>query len=291
MISLNSRSSQIIILFVLALIWGSSFILMKRGLESYNAYQVGAFRMFFAALFFTPIIIKNIRKINRQNAPWLFYVGFIGNFVPAFLFTGAQTQISSSLAGMLNALTPFFALTIGVVVFKNKAKWWNVLGVISGLLGAVGLIAQGATDVFSGDTRFALLVVVATVCYGSTVNVIKHKTSGLNGVEVAALAMAFVGPIAGGYLLSSDFSPALQTADYLENLFYIIILAVLGTSIALMIFNTLVHKTSPLFASSVTYIVPIFAMLWGVADDEIITPLQYLFMGIILLGVYLVNKK
>ncbi len=291
MFNLNTRSGQLFSLFALALVWGSSFILMKRGLESYNAYQVGAFRMFFASLFFTPVIVKHIKKVNRQNVFWLLFVGFIGNFIPAFLFTTAQTQISSSLSGMLNALTPFFALAIGYFVFKSNVRWWNVFGVVTGLVGASGLIAAGAQNILSGDIRYAGLVVLATACYGTTVNVIKYKLSDMGGVTVAALAMMFVGPVAAIYLLASDFSPALQTADYLENLAYVVVLAVFGTTLALMAFNTLIHKTSPLFASSVTYIVPIFAILWGVADGETVSLLQYACMGIILLGVYLVNKR
>lgn len=290
-ITLESRSSQLITLVLLALIWGSSFILMKRGLESFSANQVAAFRMFFATVFFIPVIAKSYQKINKKNAFWLIFVGLIGNFIPAFLFTAAQTQISSSLAGMLNALTPFFALVIGVFLFSSKVRWWNIIGVLTGLAGAIGLIAQGATDVFKGDIRYAALVVLATLFYGATVNIIKNKLSDLRGIETAALAMFFVGPFAGVYLIFSDFQQALESPNFTINLVYVIILAVFGTTLALMAFNTLIQRTSALFASSVTYIVPIFAMLWGVFDGEVITLLQYIFMGVILLGVYMVNKK
>lgn len=290
MIKLETKTSQLFTLLVLSVVWGSSFILMKRGLDSFDALQVGAMRMFFAALFFTPLLMRNLKKVTKENLPWLLYVSLIGNLLPAFLFTVAQTHITSSLTGMLNSLTPFFALVVGVVVFKSMIKWWNVIGVFTGLIGAVGLVVKNPNTLLDGEVRYAGLVLIATIAYGSSINIIKHKLSELSPVSVATLALCFAGPIGGVYLLFSDFSMALASPQWGESLIYILILSIVGTSLALIVFNTLIQKSSALFASSVTYIVPIFAMAWGVVDGELITTVQYLCMGVILLGVYLVNK-
>ncbi len=289
-IELENKTWQWVILLLLSLIWGTSFILMKRGLESYSNSQVAAFRIFFSFVFMLPITLRNIKAINRDNILSLLIIGFIGFAIPAFLFTKAQTRIESSLAGMLNSLTPLFTLIVGILFYRSHARWVNIAGLFMGLIGAVGLMWNGDMNVFKGINVFALFIVAATICYGINVNEIKFKLVNLSSLEITSLSFLFTGPIAGIFLLFTDFTPVRETPDYLLNLAYIAILALFSSVIAVLVFNHLIKYTTTLFATSVTYIIPLFAIMWGIIDGESIRLIQVIWISIILLGVYLVNK-
>ena len=275
----------------LAFIWGTSFILMKRGLESFSKYQVAGFRIFIAFLVLLPFTFKHIKKINKKNFWYLAHVGFIGNAIPAFLFTTAQTKINSSLAGMLNALTPLFALILGVWIFKTRTRWLNILGVIIGFIGSLGLFVQDISIAGLNQNIFGIFVVIATFCYGMNVNVVKEKLKDLNGLVITYLAFLITGPAAGIFLLFTDFSPVWHTPRWEINFLYVAILAIFSSAVAVLGINVLIQKTSALFASSVTYIIPIFAILWGMFDGEKFSTVQIISMIVVLTGVYLVNKR
>lgn len=291
-IDLNKKTWQWATLIFLSLIWGSSFILMKKGLRSYSHDQVAAFRIFISFLAFLPFGIKHRKKVTKENIYSLIVVGLIGSTIPAFLFTKAQTNIDSGLAGVLNSITPLFTLIIGLIFYKSTAKPINAIGVFLGLIGALGLITYSTgNNIIGSFNYYGLFIVAATICYGINVNQVKYKIKGLSGMELTSLAFMFVGPFMGIYLLFTDFSLALSTNDYILNLGYIAILAIIGTVMALVIFNTLIQYTSALFGSSVTYVIPIFAIMWGLFDGEKISIIQFLWIGLILTGVYLVNKR
>lgn len=289
-IDLTKKSWQWATLLFLSLVWGSSFILMKKGLESYNNIQVAAFRVLFSFLILLPFSIKNLKKLTKQNIKSLLIVGFIGTAIPALLFTTAQVHISSALAGMLNSLTPFFTLVIGLVLYKAKYKWINILGVLIGFIGALGLMGVQSLQFFKGFNIYAVPIVIATLCYGINVNEIKTKLHHMSSFEITSLAFFFIGPVAIVLLLFSDFSGVTATDGYITNLLFIFLLSLFGTVLALLIFNVLIKYTTSVFASSVTYIIPIFAILWGVLDKEVISLQQVLSISVILFGVYLVNK-
>jgi drug/metabolite transporter (DMT)-like permease len=289
-IQLENKAWQWIVLMFLSLIWGSSFILMKKGLESYSHMQVAAFRIFFSFVFMLPITIKNIRVISKENLRPLITVGFIGFAIPAVLFTKAQTRIDSYLAGMLNSLTPLFTMVVGILAYRSRAGWINVTGLILGLLGAVGLMWNGDMNLLKGINFFTLFIVAATLCYGININEIKFKLAELSSLEITSLAFLFTGPVAGMYLLFTDFTPASRTPDYLLNLAYIAMLALFSSVIAVLVFNHLIKYTTTLFAASVTYLIPVFAILWGLLDGESIRLIRLGWITVMLLGVYLVNK-
>ncbi|OFX22641.1 MAG: hypothetical protein A2041_11460 [Bacteroidetes bacterium GWA2_31_9b] len=292
-INLQNKGWQWVTLIFLSLIWGSSFILMKKGLRSYTHDQVAALRMFISFLAFLPFGIRNLKKVTKENFYSLIVVGFIGSAIPAFLFTKAQTQIDSALAGILNSMTPLFTLIIGLIFYKSSAKLIHIIGIFLGLIGAIGLIAftSGETGIIQNFNYYGLFIVVATICYGINTNHVKYKIKDLSGLELTSIAFMFVGPFAAIYLLFSDFSFARSTDDYILNLGYIAILAVIGTVLALVIFNTLIQKTSAIFGSSVTYVIPVFAIMWGIFDGEKINIFQFFWISLIFLGVYLVNKR
>lgn len=281
-----------IILIALAFIWGSSFILMKRGMEVFSATQVASLRIFIAFLSLIPFLIFHYKNMFGQKAKWLFWVGLIGNGLPAFLFTRAQIGLSSAVTGMLNSLTPLFTLIFAVLVFQAKTKVINIIGVIIGLMGACGLIFFNGTDDFSGSIEYALYVVVATLMYAISVNIIKKYLQDLDSTIIATCAFSFIGPLAGIYLFSGDFLTVVKNhPESWKALSYIAILAVIGSAFSVIIFNRLIKMTNALFASSVTYLIPIVAIFWGALDGEQILFVHFVWISVILGGVYLVNVK
>lgn len=266
---------------------------MKRGLEAYSSEQVAAIRMFVAFICMFPFWIKLFDKNDLKYWPAFLTVGLFGNFIPAFLFTKAETGISSALAGMLNGLTPLFTLILGVLVFKTKVKWFQVTGIIIAFLGAIGLITAG-NSISTENTQlfYSLLVALATLCYGISVNTIKAKLNHVAAIKATAWAFTLVGPMAGIYLFSTDFIYVANTHPQgLSSLGYVFILGAVGTALSVALFNVLIRQTTAIFASSVTYLIPIVAIIWGIVDGETIFPMQLLFISLIITGIYLVNKK
>lgn len=287
----KNKGFQWVVLILLAFVWGTSFILMKKGLDSFHNYHVAAFRVFFSCLLLLPFSIRNVRLINSRNIKSLLISGFLGTAIPAVLFTTAQTRISSSLAGILNSLTPFFTLLVGLILYKVKFRWFSFLGVLVGLVGAAGLVIRDGSDIFHNINIYAVLVVLATLFYGININEIKSKLGHMSGLEITSLAMLLIGPVAAIYLAVSDYSYITFNRDILLSLFFVFLLALFSSVLALIVFNSLIPHTSAVFASSVTYIIPVFAIFWGIFDGETLTPWQLIWTFLILLGVYLVNRN
>lgn len=288
----NPRFLPWIILIALAFIWGSSFILMKRGMEVFSATKVASLRIFIAFLSLTPFLIFHYKHMFGPKAKWLFWVGLLGNGLPAFLFTRAQLGLSSAVTGMLNSLTPLFTLILAVLVFQAKTKVVNIVGVIIGLFGACGLIFFNGSADLSGNIGFALYVVVATLMYAISVNIIKKYLQELDSTIIATCAFSFIGPLAGIYLFSGDFLTVVKNhSESWKALSYIAILAVIGSAFSVIIFNRLIKMTNALFASSVTYLIPVVAMFWGALDGEQILFIHFVWISVILAGVYLVNVQ
>jgi len=281
---------QFVIIVLLAFIWGSSFILMKTGLKSFSNDQVAAMRILFASITLMPVAIKHLKILKGKELKSLLIAGFIGSFIPAFLFTKAQTQIDSALAGMLNSLTPIFTLVVGVFFHKILFKWQHIVGLSLGLAGALGLISSGADISLENINLYVFLVVAATLCYAISINEVKSHLTHLNGFQVTSLSFFFLGPVALIYLLTTDLSAPMQTVSWGYHLSAVVVLGIIGTALAMLMMNTLIRHISALFASSVTYIIPVFAIMWGILDGETITAFHLLFISIILLGVYLIKK-
>ena len=291
MIQLDKAHWQWIFLIFLAFIWGSSFILMKKGLESYDNYQVASLRIFISFLFLSPIIFKNFKKIKYNQRLKVFLAGLLGSGIPALLFTTAQTQISSSLSGMLNSLVPLFTVIIGVSFFGLKLKRLKAIGVSIGLIGAIGLLSSAGDLSFNNNTiLYGGLVVIATICYAINVNFIKTYLADVSSLNITSFGFLLIGPYSGIYLFNKDFIEILDSESTAKvNLFYIALLSIFGTAIAVIFFNMLIKKVSAVFASSVTYIIPVFAIFWGFIDGENILISQVLFIAVILTGIYITN--
>ena len=281
-----------LVLAGLVLTWGSSFILMKRALVYYSSIEVGALRVIITFLFLLPFALPRLKTLKPKDFLWLSLVGLVGSFFPAFLFAAAQKGIDSSTAGLLNSLTPLFTLIIGLLVFRIKVRKIQVIGVFIGLLGALGLVSSSGGRDFSFNISYALMVVLATIFYAINVNLIKAKLSHIKSITITATSFFIVGfPAIVILFTATDFSQKLiNEPGAWVGLGYLAILAIVGTGIAMMGFNMLIKKTTPIFASSVTYLIPVVALLWGLLDGEYFDPGFLIWITLIIAGVLLVNK-
>lgn len=281
-----------VILLVLVLVWGSSFILMKRGLENYTHIQLGLMRISIACIFLIPFALLSIKKINRKKLAYIALVGIIGNGIPAFLFAKAQTGIDSSLAGILNSLTPLFTLIVGLLFFSYKARWINITGVFIGLAGTVGLMSISGNKTLDFNFRYGIYIMVATVLYAINLNIVKKYLEDTDPVTITAFAFLIIGiPALIVLFFFTDFVLVLTTqAGALEGLGYIAILGIFGSGLAVILHNKLIKTSGVLFAASVTYMIPVVAVLWGIADGEAFEPVYLFWIALILLGIFMVNR-
>lgn len=285
----QNRGLVIFLILLLATVWGSSFILMKKGLIVYTPYQVGAIRMFVSMLFLFPFLIGHFKKVEKSRWKYLMLAGLCGNGIPAVLFPLAETQISSALAGMINSTVPIFTLILGVLFFKMKSDKSKTLGLVIGLIGAILFVAGGNSEE-SGNSNYSFFIVIATICYAISVNTIRNYLLGLDAIRNTGFSLLFAGVPLGIYLFSTDFiARTMSSPDAIFSLSCVIILGLFGTAISTILFNKLIRMTDSLTASSVTYLIPVVALMWGLFDGE--KPLLIHYVGFILIicGVYLVS--
>lgn len=283
----KSQPNPYITLGLLAIIWGSSFILMKEGLKFYSSYQIAAMRISFSGLALIPFVNWKKLDIKRSDYKYFIISGFLGSAIPAFLFPLAQTRISSSLAGAINGLTPLFALIVGVIFLGVKFSRLKAFGVIFGLIGAVFLII-GQDIQF--EFRHVMMAIVATLCYGINVNIIKQKLDSYPPLLVAALPLAIIS-VAGfavlGYL---GLNINVNDMQFIYSFSATLLLAFIGTSISLIMFNRLIQQTNTVFATSVTYLIPIVALFWGLFDHEQILYNHFIGLVFILGAIWMIRK-
>lgn len=274
-----------LVVALLSLIWGTSYILMKKGLRSFSTYQMASLRILISFVCLLPIALRNLPKLNKNNLRSILIIGFFGSGIPAFLYPLAQTRIDSSLTGMLNTLSSAFTLAIGILFYKRKAIRSQMAGVFLGFLGAAGLLYSGSLTL----NYYGLFVVLATLMNGVSNNEVS-KVEGLNGLQITSLSFFVLSPFALALLLSTDLHAVTLTPHWLQNFSYIAILSVLGSAFANAIYYSLVRDTSPVVASVVAYFIPIVATLWGISDNEHPAPTMFISVLLILAGVYLINR-
>lgn len=289
---MQASNKKWLYLFILSLIWGTSYILIKKGLVGLSPLQLGAFRIIFTTIFLFLIGFRSLFRITKAQWGWVALSALLGTFLPVFLFAYAETQIDSSIASILNSLVPLFTIFLGFLLFKIAFTRNQVVGVILGLLGAAILIFQGAEVNPDQNYVFAGLVVVAALCYAGNANILKSKLQEVSSLAIAVgnfsvmlIPAVIVLYFAGGMQLDVA-EPAIRS-----SLLYIVILAFFGTALAKILFNKLVQISSAVFSTSVTYLIPIVGIFWGLLDGERFTLIHLLGAGVILAGVYLVNAN
>ena len=284
------------LLVILTLIWGSSFILIKKGLEVFSPGEVGAYRMVAAATILLPLSLPRIKNLNKTQVKNLILAGLLGSFFPAFLFPIAQTQLSSSLTGVLNALTPLFVVLVGAIFFNTKITRRNAFGLFIALIGVTVLVTYkdgGGWESLQGINAYGLFVIAACICYSFNLHVIKTRFSKLKSIEISSISLLMILPLALLYLFAgTQFSYKLAThPGAFQALGYVTILGMVGTATALILFNIMVKSASPFFASLVTYTIPIVAIMWGVLDGEVLLLGHYIGIAGVILGVWIGNRK
>lgn len=276
----------------LSLIWGTSFILIKKGLEGFSPTQVACLRLSISALAFVPMFILYRKRMDWSKWPYLVIVGLTGSGIPAFLFSNAQVHISSAMAGILNSLTPLFTFLLGVLFFNVRFGMSKLAGVFLGLAGAVLLILLGNEGGLSGKTAYGLLIVLAAVCYATSTNVIGKHLREMSSILISSASFGIIGIPLMIYLLgATDFLHRMaESPQAWESLGFIVILSLVGTVAATAIFFRLIQETSPVFSSTVAYLMPLVALIWGLLDGEALNWLHLGGMALILSGVYLSRR-
>ena len=288
---MNLQQRKWLFLVLLSLVWGSSYILIKKALLGFEPIPLGALRITFSAVLLLMIGFSSLKKIKKNQWKYIFYTAFLGTFFPVFLFSFAVQEIDSAIASMLNSFTPFNTFILGIVVFGFGFKKKQFIGILLGLIGTSILILKGADMNPNQNYWFSLLAILATFGYAMNVNIVKKHLSDLDALAIITGNFLMMLPPAIVVLYFSGFFSTFTGDEMqMDSLLYVVILAIFGTGIAKVLYTKLVQISTPVFASSVTYLMPLVGIFWGFLDGEKLSILQ-LFAGfIIMFGVYLVNR-
>jgi EamA-like transporter family. len=287
----RGRFVNAILFFILCVIWGSSFILMKEGMKQLSAYQVATLRILSAGLVLLPVAVRQFKKIPSNKMGYVLLSGVLGSFFPAFLFCLAETRIDSSLAGFLNSLTPVFTIVTGLLFFKQVFQWHKLVGVSIAIMGMlVLLLARGSVDM--QYMHYAFFVLAATIMYGVNINLVGRHLSQIGSLAVVAVSFALLlAPCIVILILTGYFRLPLLQGEVMLATGASAMLGIMGTAVATVLFYRLINRAGGLFASMVTYGVPFVALFWGVVAGESINMWQLLGLAVILCGVYITGSK
>ena len=289
---MNPEKERWVLLVVLSIIWGSSFILIKKSLEHFTPYEVGALRVLIAGIVLLPLAILNIKKFPRKHLKWLIIAAVTGNFFPMFLFPIAETQISSSIAGIINSMMPIFVIIVGTLFWKFSTSKRQLIGVAISFSGACILALSGGE---SGELKLIpiVLLLLATLCYAISTTTVKSKLHEIPAKILSAFVFSFVLILPS--LITLVFSGFFNNLHANENLFvglgFVSLLSIFGTGLAMMLNYRLLSISTPLFASTVTLLMPVVAVIWGILDGEKLTPMQGLGGVVILAGLIFLRAK
>lgn len=298
--STENRNLAWFLLILLSVVWGASYILIRFSLHDFEGNerlkpdQLGAVRMVIASLVLLPFFIKYYKNIKRRHLLPIVISGLCGNGLPAYLYAYAQMSLPSAITGMLNSFVPIFAITISALVFGFRIKWNHLVGIVLGIVGAYVIMyskLKGVSLTREEIIPFAL-VLLATLCYAISLNVIKYKLSELRPMTITSAAFLCVGLPSLIYLLSTDIVRQVSSQEHIwEGIGLVSLLAIVGTAVAVYLFNHLIKISSPIFASSVTYFIPVVATILGVMFGESISEYEVMGMLILIVGVLLINRQ
>ncbi|QNS40758.1 DMT family transporter [Chryseobacterium manosquense] len=288
---MNPEKEKWILLALLSLIWGSSFILIKKSLDHFNPYEVGALRVLIAGLVLLPVAIKNIRKFPKKNLKWLILAAITGNFIPMFLFPIAETEVSSSIAGIINSMMPIFVIIVGALLWKFETTKRQIIGVLISFSGACILAFSGGEG---GEFKLIpiLLLLLATLLYAISTTTVKSKLSDIPAKILSAFifSLVLIFPSLIALVFAGFFNELKMDNNLLVGLGFVSLLSVFGTGLAMMLNYRLLSVSTPLFASTVTLLMPIVAIIWGILDGEKLTSMQVFGAVIILAGLIFLRQ-
>ena len=290
---MNKHNTKWFYLIILSFIWGSSYILIKKSLLGFSPLQLGSLRIIITAFVLFILGFNSLKKIPKNKWKWILATGYIGSFFPSFLFAFAQTEIDSGVTAILNSLTPLATLVIGIIFFKFLINTKQIAGIFIGLIGSLLLIYQGSSINPQQNFLFVVFILIASIFYAISLNLLKAHLQDVSATGIAVGNFLCILPPAFIILFFTD----LKIIDFKVNqdmqnaIFYVVVLSVFGSAFAKILFNKLIQISSPIFASSITYTLPIVAIMWGLVDGATITLGQFFSTGLILMGVFLANKK
>ena len=289
---MQNQGNKWFYLIALSVIWGSSFILIKKALVGLSPFQMGALRIVFTAFFLFVVGFKSIKTIQKKDWKWISLTALTGSFFPPFFFAFAQTEIDSSVAAILNSLTPLNTIIVGITFFGIVSLRRQWIGVVIGFCGTILLIVKGATFNPGQNYWYSLLIVSSSICYAFNINMLKKYLQHLSSLSITTANFMVILVPALAVLFSTGFFETIAHSKTMQTaLIYVLILSLFGTALAKVLFNKLISISSPVFAASVTYTIPIMAIFWGVIDGETLSIIELLGGVVILLGVYLANKN
>ncbi len=289
----NDELKSWLTLGFLSIIWGTSFILIKKSLVVFHPVEVALLRIAISAIAFAPFFFAKLRQ-HEWHRWWLYIiVAITGSAVPAFLYAMAQTQISSATAGIVNSITPIFTLIIGMIFFGTGTNYRQIFGIALGFIGAVGLILMGSsTGDISSQLLYGGLVIIGTMFYATNVNIVKEFFQDVKPMNLSSFAFFLLGLPAIFIVPFTDIPNKMNThPEAWQAIGYLTILAVVSTVFALYVFYHLVQKTSAVFGASVSYLIPVVALIWGLLDGEAIGLWHLLSLALIIVGVYLIRER
>lgn len=289
---MNADKEKWLLLILLSIIWGSSFILIKKSLEHFTPYQVGALRVLIAGLILMPVAISKYKLFPKKHLKWLILAAFTGNFIPMFLFPIAETEISSSIAGIINSMMPIFVIIVGALVWKFETSKRQITGIFISFTG-VCLLAFGGDDGAKFKLFPILLLLLATLCYAVSTTTVKSKLMEVSSTVLSAFVFSFVlflpsviSLVSTGFVSTFSFNK-----ENMIGLGFVSLLSIFGTGLAMMMNYRLLKVSTPLFASTVTLLMPIVAIIWGILDGEKLTTLQFVGASIIIAGLIFLRSK
>ena len=289
---MNPEKEKWVLLVVLSIIWGSSFILIKKSLEHFNPYEVGALRVLIAGIILIPLAVMNIKKFPKKHLKWLVLAALTGNFIPMFLFPIAETKVSSSIAGIINSMMPIFVIIVGSLVWKFQTTKRQLIGVAISFFGACVLALSGAG---TGELKVIpiLLLLLATLCYAISTTTVKSKLNDIPAKILSGFVFSFVLmlPSLISLVFAGFFNDFKADRNLLVGLGFVSLLSIFGTGLAMMLNYRLLNISTPLFASTVTLLMPVVAVIWGVLDGEKLTLLQTFGGIIIIAGLIFLRSK
>lgn len=289
---MNADKEKWLLLGILSIIWGSSFILIKKSLDHFSPYQVGALRVLIAGIILFPIAISNYKLFPKKHLKWLVLAALTGNFIPMFLFPIAETEVSSSIAGIINSMMPIFVIIVGALVWKFETTKKQIIGTLISFTG-VCILAFGGGD--SGELKIIpiLLLLLATLCYALSTTTVKSKLMEVSSVVLSSFIFSFVLIFPSIIALTSTgfFSEFSFSKENMLGLMFVSLLSIFGTGLAMTMNYRLLKVSTPLFASTVTLIMPIVAIIWGIIDGEKLTLFQFVGAGIIIAGLIFLRSN
>ncbi|MGS0525383.1 DMT family transporter [Zobellia nedashkovskayae] len=289
---MNDYNKKWLYLILLSLVWGSSFILIKKALIGLTPIQLGGLRIVFASLILFLFGFRSIRTLSIKDWKWVTWAGLLSSFFPPFLFALAQTQIDSGVTSILNSVVPLLTTLVGVLLFGALITKRQVAGVFIGLAGTIALVVAGMDFNPNQNYWYAIFILLSALAYALNINIIKKHLNHLSplAVTTASFSVAFL-PALALVFYSGFFNEVQGNITMQSSLWYLLILAIVGTAIANIFFNKLIQLSSPVFAASVTYLIPLVAIFWGVLDGESLNAYQLIGGVVILLGVWMVNRR